>query len=333
MQCDIVLYMHSGKAIKPRKILIILGPTASGKSTLAVELAQRFNGEVISADSRQVYRGLNLGTGKITPAEMHGIPHHLIDVADPQHRYSVDEWRRSATLAIDDIISRGKLPIICGGTGFYISSITNGATLPQVEPNEELRAELEKKSAEELMKTLTELDAVRAAAIDPNNKRRIIRAIEIADELGHVPPLADSSSDKKSESSESIASAYETLKIGLAPADADLKQRIHDRIISRLDAGMIEEARQLQSPASAATPSLSYERMDQLGLEYRYLAQLLQGQLTREQFIGMLTTKIWQYSRRQKTWFKRDTTIHWLTPTFAHTTTDEADALIRNFLN
>jgi len=159
------------------KILVILGPTAVGKSDLAVELAAKFNGEIISADSRQVYLGLNIGTGKITKKEMHGIPHHLLDIADPHERFTAQEWKVAAQKAIADIYARGKLPIICGGTGFYISSLIDDLGFPDVPADTDEQKELEARSVEELFDELKKLDPVRASTIDMKNKRRLSRAI------------------------------------------------------------------------------------------------------------------------------------------------------------
>jgi len=286
-------------------ILIIVGPTASGKSDLAVELALKLGGEVISADSRQVYRGLDIGTGKITQAEMRGVRHWCLDIADPRERFTVADWRKAAEAAEADIRSRGKLPIVVGGTGFYIDALVNSYDLPDVETHAEEQAALEAKPAEDLLKELEALDPRRAAQMKETsnykNPRRLARAILIARELGAVPPLqsvADTSSNG-------------SVWIGLMPPDAVLRQRIHDRLIKRLDGGMIEEAQRLHKPISEGGSGLSYERMDELGLEYRYLAQLLQGKITRKQFTPELETRIWQYARRQRTWWRRNKSITW----------------------
>ena len=171
------------------KLLVIVGPTASGKSDIAVRLAQKYNGEVISADSRQVYKGLDIGTGKITAAEMKGIPHWCLDVADPHERFTAMDWKEQAEKAIVDIVSRGKLPIICGGTGFYISALIDDLGFPDVEANTEEQKKLEEKTAEELFEELKKLDPARAATIELKNKRRLARAIIIARELGSVPAI------------------------------------------------------------------------------------------------------------------------------------------------
>jgi tRNA dimethylallyltransferase len=287
--------------MKP-KLLVIVGPTASGKSDLAVQLAKKFNGEVISADSRQVYTGLDIGTGKITTTEMQGIPHHLLDIASPHDRLTAIDWKILAEKSIDDIISKGKLPIICGGTGFYISTLIDDLGFPDVEADTDEQKELESRSVDDLFKELKKVDPARSSTIDPKNKRRLARAIIIARKLGAVPPVT-----KPAES------RYNTLMIGLKLPDDELRGRIHKRLISRLDSGMIEEARRLHT-APPEGSGLSYERMEELGLEYRYLAYLLKKELTREGLIEKLSTKIWQYAKRQMGWFKRDARINWFAP-------------------
>ena len=296
-----------------QKLLIILGPTAVGKSFLAVELAKQFNGEIISADSRQVYRGLNIGTGKITATEMSGVPHHLLDVVDPSERFSVADFVKLAKVAITDISSRGKLPIMCGGTGFYIQALVDGITLPEVPPNEELRAELEAKELPELAQKLESLDPCRAADMQANgdikNKRRVIRALEIIDELGEVPPLSDTTTVNYS----GDIGMYDPLFIGLTLPPDQLREKIRTRLISRIDTGMIEEAETLHQ-APPVGINLSWERMDELGLEYRFLARHLQGHISKDEMTEKLSTEIWHYAKRQMTWFKRDGRIKWFAP-------------------
>ncbi len=188
--------------MKRQKIIAIVGPTASGKSGLAVELAAKYNGEVVSADSRQVYAGLDIGTGKVTKKEMGGVPHHLLDVVSPKKIFTVSEFKEKAEKGIADILHRSKLPIICGGTGFYIQAIVDNVIFPEVPPNAALRKKLEKKSAVELAKILQKLDPVRFKSIDIKNPHRLIRAIEIAKALGKVPKIK-------------IDPQYETLLIGI----------------------------------------------------------------------------------------------------------------------
>jgi tRNA dimethylallyltransferase len=280
------------KTDKKPKILAIVGPTASGKSDLAVELALQFNGEVISADSRQVYRGLDSISGKITLVEMRGIHHHLLDVASPQEVFDVIKFKELADIAIADILSRGKLPILCGGTGFYIEAVVDNVVLPDVPPNPTLREKLEKLPASTLFQMLQELDPARSETIDPENPRRLVRAIEIAEALGKVP-ARDSNPQ------------YETLTIGIETEPEKLRERINARLASRVASGMIDEARAL------ITADLSYERMESLGLECRYLARFLQGTITQEQMIEQLQFEIWHYAKRQIMWLKRDKKIKW----------------------
>lgn len=277
------------------KVAVILGPTASGKSDLAVEIALKFNGEIVSADSRQIYRSLNIGTGKITVDEMHGILHHLLDVADPREQYSVARFKRDAEKKIDDILSREKFPILCGGTGFYIQAIIDNIPPPEIEPNETLRKELAVKTSGELFTMLQKMDPGRAATIDSKNPRQLVRAIEIAQSLGKVPKI--SAAPKK----------YDVLQIGIRTDKETLHARIVARLEKRLETGMIEEATKLHQSG------LSFERMDELGLEYRYLAIYLQGKITLENMKKELSAKIRQYAKRQMTWFKRDTRIRWFT--------------------
>lgn len=284
------------KSVKPR-VLVILGPTAVGKSDLAVEIARQYNGEVISADSRQVYTGLDIGTGKITKKEMRGVPHHLLDVINPKKVYSVELWKEHTEKAIKNIISRGKLPIICGGTGFYVQSIVDNIILPDVPADPALRKELSLRTAEELFIILKKLDPKRAKNIDSKNSVRLIRAIEIAMTLGAVPKA------KK------VKSEYDFIQIGLTLPLETLRQKIHARLISRMKKGMLAEVQRLHKGG------LSYKRMDALGLEYRYLALYLQKKITKQEMLSKLEIEIGQYARRQMQWFRRDNRIKWFEPT------------------
>ncbi|MFA6554136.1 MAG: tRNA (adenosine(37)-N6)-dimethylallyltransferase MiaA [Candidatus Paceibacterota bacterium] len=274
------------------KLIVILGPTASGKSNLAVQIAKKIGGEVISADSRQVYKGLNIGTGKITSVEMQGIPHHLLDVADPKETFTVADYVKLAEKAIADITKRNKIPIICGGTGFYIQALVDGLSIPEVPPNEELRKGLSTKTISELNKILERLDPARFETIDKDNPRRLIRAIEIATALGSVPLLEKTYK-------------YDTRFIGIDMPMDILKERIHKRLLSRIKNGMIEEIRNLHDNG------LSWERMEDLGLEYRYVSRHLQGMITEKEMLEQLEMEICHYAKRQMTWFKRDKKIEW----------------------
>jgi len=277
-----------------RKIIVILGPTASGKSALAVKIARKFNGEIISADSRQVYKGLNIGTGKITKKEMGGIPHHCMDIVSPKKIFTVVDFKKCAEKAIEKIFAQNKIPIIVGGTGLYIQAVVDNIVLPEVKPNWKLRKELEKKTTEEMFKMLKKLDPKRAKTIDAKNPRRLIRAIEIAEALGKVPNL------------EVEPPSWKAIQIGIKLGDEKLKENINKRLMDRLKKGMVAEAQKLHSQG------LSWKRMDELGLEYRYLAKFLKGEISKEEMIDKLKSEIWQYAKRQMTWFKRDKRIKWI---------------------
>src|SRR3989344_6728542 len=227
------------------KIVVIVGPTASGKSALAIRLAKKLRGEVISADSRQVYKHLDIGTGKITREEMQGVPHHMLDVANPKRQYDVFRYIEIARKIIDDIVRRGKVPIICGGTAFYIYALLGEITPAPAPANPKLRKQLEKKSTSELFKMLRKLDPARARVIDKNNKVRLIRSIEIAKALGAMPKVK-------------ISSPYQTLKIGIVLSDAVLRKNITIRLFVRIREGMIAEARRLHRQG------LSWKRMEEL---------------------------------------------------------------------
>lgn len=217
------------------KILVIVGPTASGKSDLAVRLAKKIGGEVISADSRQVYKGLDIGTGKITKQEMKGVQHYMLDVANPKQQYSVVRYIVQAEKAVVDIASRGKVPIICGGTGFYISALLGNENTSDVPPNHALRKKLQKKSAHELFTMLQKLNPKRASAMnesDRRNPRRLIRAIEIIRTQRNSP-------------STEVRPRFKTLTIGILPERKNLRDRIHVRLLKRIKQGMIKEAETL----------------------------------------------------------------------------------------
>ncbi|OGI77418.1 tRNA (adenosine(37)-N6)-dimethylallyltransferase MiaA [Candidatus Nomurabacteria bacterium RIFCSPHIGHO2_02_FULL_33_12] len=294
------------------KVIVICGQTSTGKSDFAVSLAKWFStpsvlkdisplagGEIVSADSRQVYIGLDIGSGKITEKEMKGIPHHMLSIVNPNKVFNVNDYKKLANKKIKEIIKRGNLPIICGGTGFYIDAIINDSVFPKVPPNLKLRLELENKTTTELFKILKKLDKTRAENIDKNNPVRLIRAIEIATALGSVPPTTHKSD---------LWPKYKVLKIGLMLPDEVLKERIYKRIIKRIKMGMIDEVKTLNNKG------LSWARMEDLGLEYRYISQYLQGLMTKSEMLEKLNTESWHYAKRQKTWFKRDKSTIWLNP-------------------
>lgn len=276
------------------KIIVICGPTATGKSDLAVELAGHIGGEVISADSRQIYTYLNLGTGKITPLEMKKILHHMLDVVTPDEKYTVDQFKKESGKVIKRILEKNNIPIICGGTGLYIDAIIHDTEFPDVSADPDLREELEEKSVAELVSIFHQLNKKQPHKVDLKNKRKIIRAIEILKSLGHIPSL-----DKKD--------TYDVLYIGLDGSDEILKEKIKKRIEKRIQNGMLEESEHLLSLGL-----LTHERMQGLGLEYKFISDLLKKEITLDDFKEKLFYAIWHYAKRQRTWFKRNKEIHWL---------------------
>lgn len=276
------------------KVIVVLGPTASGKSAMAVALAKRYGGEVVSADSRQVYRGMDVGTGKITEAEQKGIPHHLLDVASPRKSFGVARYQKIANRAINGIARRGRIPIICGGTGLYIDSLIYGFVFPEVKPDLFFRKKLAQKTAMELFAELQVLDPERAKHIDPKNPRRLIRALEIVQATGGPVPVLRRDP------------AYPALIIGIQVKDEVLRKKVARRLRRRLRQGMVREVKRLHSTG------LSWQKLDELGLEYRYVSRYLQGILSRKEMEQILEKEIWRYAKRQMTWFKRDKNIHWI---------------------
>jgi tRNA dimethylallyltransferase len=300
-------------------VIVICGPTATGKSALAVELAQQYNGEVISADSRQVYTGLDIGSAKITESEMDGIPHHMIDIADPNDYFSVADFQKLATEKITEIHNRNKLPIICGGTGMYIDAVIFGTEFPSVPPNPELRRELEQKTTAELFEQLQNLDPDRAHAIDHHNKVRLIRAIEIA-----VTPSPDKGRVGVGSLTQKIqphlnpplirGGNYHTLWVGLNLPKEQLQKNIIKRINDRTPA-LFDEIQNLHNSGLPADKvGVSFERLESFGLEYRYGSHDVQGKIPLDAFTETLATKTWQFAKRQMTWFKRNPEIHWCNP-------------------
>lgn len=298
-----------------QKILIIVGPTASGKTALAIELAKKLDGEVISADSRQVYRGLDIGTGKVTKREMQGIPHHLLDVASPKKAFTADDFVTRADRASHDIAKRGKLPIIAGGTGFYIDALVGRITLPDVPPNPTLRKTLQTKTTEQLYALLKKKDPVRAASMDTpserNNKVRLIRALEIASVKQKTKNKTQKDLILSSSYSQKIA--YDPLWIGINPPFKTLEDKISRRLSQRLKIGMIAEAKRLHAGG------LSYKRMEALGLEYRSLARFLQAKIDRAEMEAELGRDIRRYAKHQLSYWKRNADIKWIKPSQSNT--------------
>ena len=264
--------------------------------------------EIISADSRQVYKGMDIGTGKITKKEMARIPHYLLDVVNPKKQFSAIQYKNLAEKAIKKIYSHGKIPIICGGTGFYIQTITDNLSIPKIKPDAKLRTGLEKKSTKELFSQLKKLDPRRTKNIDRNNRRRLIRALEIVIKSGEKVPAL------KTEPK------YETLIIGVKRNIKELKLLIKTRLLKRLKQGLVKEVINLKKSG------LSWKRLEDFGLEYRYIAYYLQNKLSYDEMVVKLQKEIEHYAKRQMTWFSKDKRIHWIK------NQKQAEKLIKNFL-
>lgn len=265
------------------KIIAIVGPTASGKSALGTYLAKKFNGEIISADSRQIYKGMGI-ISRATPG-------YMVGVADPRRPYSAGEFARDAKEAIKKIMIYHKIPIVVGGAGFYVDALLS-APLPAVAPNKKLRKKLAKKSLTQLFAMLKKLDTKSAKRVDPQNKVRLIRAIEIAKALGKVPNLVSKTS-------------YNVLWLGLALSEQKLKRNIRIGLFARIKAGMIAEAKKLRT-------KLPRKRFLSFGFEFQLLADYLDGKIPRLNLGTKLIQEEIKYAKRQMRWFRRNKDIHWI---------------------
>ena len=263
----------------------IVGPTASGKSARAVALAKEFDGEVISVDSRQVYRMLDIGTEKTSLEEMDSIPHHLIDIRDPKDAYSAGDFMKDATSLISSIRARGKEPILAGGTHFYFDALLYGLPVGTT-PDPLFRTELEARSVESLMNEIRERDPRRASKIDPNNKRRLVRALEIIAEHGQVPVR------------ENVLPRYPVEWIVLDIERDELRARIDSRLEKAFENGLIEEVERVRA-------YVGDDRLNELGLEYRMVGEFLRGERDQESLLPALSAKLWHYARHQKAWLRK----------------------------
>jgi tRNA dimethylallyltransferase len=302
---------------KKTKIVVILGTTASGKTSLAVALARKFNGEIIAADSRQVYRGLDVGSGKDLN-EYGEIKYHLIDITDPKERYSVAAYKKAAYAEIANIASQGKLPIIAGGSGQYLEAVVENYQLSDIKPNDELRESLEKLSTEELFSKLSRENLAFALKLnnsDKNNKRRLIRYLEIFSKKESA--VRQPAAGKKNN--------FDFLLIGLTWPNKILAERIHRRLNERLEKeNMIQEVSDLNGKTG-----LSWERLEELGLEYKFIALYLQEKIDYEQMTELLERAINQFAKKQATWFRRwekKRGIFWIK------NEKDAEKTIKNFL-
>lgn len=309
----------SKKAPPHPKLLVILGPTSSGKSSLAIKIAQEWNGEIVSADSRQVYRGMDIGTGKVTKEEQALVPHHLLDVANPGEEYNVSHFLRDARTAIEDITNRGKLPVICGGTGFWIEALVDNQSLPAVPPDSALREELSRETSGALLERLKALDPKRAETIDQKNPRRLIRAIEIA----RSKKEGSGTENNASKDLRSSFSIPHSLLIALCPPKSILDEKIKTRLDARFAEGMIGEVEQLHRSG------VSWDRLDAFGLEYRWISRYLRKMLSEQGMKEKLFFDSIHYAKRQMTWIRRwqkkNSSLHKVE------TPEEAALIIRDF--
>lgn len=305
-----------------QKLIVILGPTASGKTGLAIKMAKEFNGEIISADSRQIYKKMDIGTAKAKGEwrsvdgkkryVVEGVPHYAVDLVDPGKTFTVAEFKTLAVGAIDDIIRRGKTPLLVGGTGLYVWAIVDNLQFPTGEPMKKLRSSFEAKSIEELTALLDTVDPAAASFIDKKNKRRVIRALEVAISTGQ----SFVEQRKKSEP------LYDCLQIGLKWPQTELYDRINKRIDEQWEKGWQKEVENLiRQKYSFDLPSLS-------GIGYREVGAYFQGETSLREMFNILKRETRRYAKRQITWFKRDRRINWVDGD----KTEEAKKLIEEFL-
>jgi tRNA dimethylallyltransferase len=279
-----------------RKVLAIVGPTAVGKTKLSIELAKQFNGEIISGDSMQVYRQLDIGTAKVTPAEMDGVQHHLIDIRDVQERFSASDFKEAAKALIEDIADRGKLPIIAGGTGFYLQALLDDLELgggdEDREKVEQIRAELNQKSDAELLTLLKAVDPVTFATIEQGHRRRVIRAIEVYQATGRR--LSEQTVHQ---------SPYDSLLIGLNTDRPQLYERINQRVELMLQAGLEAEAKRLLATNGVVQANK--------GIGYREWQGYFDGAQTLAETIELIQKNSRHYAKRQLTWFRNKMQVNW----------------------
>lgn len=294
--------------VNKQKLICVVGTNASGKSGLGVKLAKKFDGEIISADSRQVFKGLDLGSGKITPAEMDGVPHHLLDVREPNEFFSMADFQTLSYETIDGIVSRGNLPFIVGGTGLYVDCVADGYVLSGGAPDLEYRAYLETFETPALYEKLIAI--MPDTDVDPKNRNRVMRLLERIHAGDDLTPKKDP--------------RYDVLKLGVTWPRPILCDRIDERLERRMNEGMVEEVENLMK--NGATP----EFLDKLGLEYRYLYRYLAGIMTKEEALEELARKIKAFAKRQMIWFRKDKSIIWLN--MAEDPFEQACAEIERFI-
>ena len=281
------------------KILVIVGPTASGKSDLAVKIAKKFNGEIVSADSRQIYRGMDIGTAKPGKKEIAAIKHHLIDIKNPNQDYAAGQFKKDAIRAINKIIKLGKLPILVGGTGLYVDAVVKNIEFPEVKRDKKLRARLEeeikKRGLDYVFQKLIDLDPEAAYIVDPKNPRRVVRALEVA-LISGKPFSAQRKTSKP---------LYDVLEIGISIPSEMLKKRIARRIEQMVRKGLVNETRGLIKRYGK-----SCKVFDTIG--YREITDYLKGKISLAEAIEQMNKNTWHYAKRQITWFRRNKKIRWI---------------------
>lgn len=283
-------------------LIAIVGPTAVGKSALAIHLAQVFGGEIVSADSRQVFHGMDIGTAKPNPEERELVPHHLIDVVEPDQDFTLALYQQMATRAIKDIERRGRLALLVGGSGLYVRALLGGFRIPHVSPDAELRRSLEQKAAEEgymaLHEELKGVDPTAAKRIDPRNVRRVIRALEVFRAIGLPFSQLQGSSP--------FLPNYRTITIGLTTSRGDLYRRIDSRVDTMMEQGLVKEVdRLLEQGYSLDLPAMS-------GLGYKQIGQYLKGDLNLAEAVQKIKNETHRFARHQYAWFRlNDEAIHW----------------------
>jgi len=291
------------------KLIVILGPTASGKSNLAIKLAKEFRGQIVSADSRQIYKEMDIGTAKVTKKEMQGIPHYLIDIVKPNQDFSLAQFKKKAIAQIKKIQKEDKLPFLVGGTGLYIQSIVDNLQMPEGKPNKKLRKELENKTNQELYNQLKELDPQAIKIIDRNNQRRMVRALEVCLTTGQ--PF--------SQQKHKGQPLFDILQIGLNPGKEILDKRINQRADKMIKAGLLQEVKGLIKKYGTKPYSMS-------GIGYQEIIPYLRKEISLDEAKELIKIHTRQYSRRQMSWFRRDKRIKWIK------TYPEARKLIKEFL-
>lgn len=291
---------RSGMVVMKEKVLAIVGPTAVGKTKLGVELAKRLNGEVISGDSMQIYRGMDIGTAKVSEDEMQGIPHHMIDIKDFSEPFSVAEFQTMVQAHIHDIQSRGRLPIIVGGTGLYIQSVLYDYQFSEAAGDEKLRLELEAYAKEHgnlsLHHKLQQIDPQAAENLHPNNVRRVIRAIEIYETTGMTA--------SEYQANQSIEPRYQHAIIGLTSEREQLYARIDQRVDEMMSQGLLDEVKELYAHGLKGTQAAQ-------AIGYKEIIELLEGQVTQAEAVARLKQNSRRYAKRQFTWFRNKMEMEW----------------------